>query len=146
MCSVGTICCSQCPNYSTKSQNDLNYHIVKKHGAPKPAVAHICMICKDKLTGFYALRQHKSQAHGQNCFKTNGDSTPFLDDIDNESLEEELRACQHFLVDSQLEKGLRRVSILHWILLVLKKSTQSWIMSFNSSNVLQKFIWLLALC
>ena len=34
-CSVGTLYYTQCPNFSTKSQNDLNYHIAKKHSAPK---------------------------------------------------------------------------------------------------------------
>ena len=32
-CSVGTLYCTQCPNFSTKSQNDLNYQIAKKHSA-----------------------------------------------------------------------------------------------------------------
>ena len=32
-----------------------------------------------------------------------------LEGIDDDSLKEELRACQHFLVDSQLEKGRQRV-------------------------------------
>ena len=61
-----------------------------------------------KFTGFYALRHHKSKVHGQN-FKTSGDSTPLLDAIDDDSLKEELLAGQHFLVDSQLEKGRQRV-------------------------------------
>ena len=107
-CSVGTLFCSKYPNFSTKSQNDLNYHIAKKHGATKPAVAHICMICKVKFTDFYALRQHKSQVHGH-TIKTSDDSSPLLEGIDDDSLKEELRACQHFLVDSQLEKGRQRV-------------------------------------
>ena len=51
-CSIGTLYCSQCSNFSTKSQTYLNYHIAKKHGAPKPKIAHICMICKDKFTVF----------------------------------------------------------------------------------------------
>ena len=34
-CSAGTLYCTQCPNFSTKSQNDLIYHIAKKHSAPK---------------------------------------------------------------------------------------------------------------
>ena len=107
-CYVGTLFCSKCPNFSTKSQNDFNYHIAKKHGATKPAVAHIRMICKDKFIGFYPLRQHKSQVHGHNI-KTSDDSSPLLEGIDDDSLKEELRACQHFLVDSQLEKGRQRV-------------------------------------
>ena len=88
----------------TQLSPKMTYHFAKKHGAPKLTVAHVCMICKDKFTGFYALRQHKSQAHGH-TFKTSDDSSPLLDD----SLKEEPRACQHFLVDSQLEKGRQRV-------------------------------------
>ena len=107
-CSIGTLYCSQCPNFSTKSQNDLNYHITKKHGAPKLKIAHICMICKDKFTGFYALRQHKSQVHGQ-TFETKGESSSLLSNIDDDNLKEELRACQHFLVDLHLAKGRQRV-------------------------------------
>ena len=76
-CSVGALFRSQCPNFSTKSQNDLNYHIARKHGAPKPAVAHICIICKDTFTGSFGLRQHKSQVHGD-TYKTSDDSSPFL--------------------------------------------------------------------
>ena len=30
-CSAGTLYCTHCPNFSAKSQNDLNYHIAKKH-------------------------------------------------------------------------------------------------------------------
>ena len=37
-CSVGTLYRTQCPNFSTKAQNDLNYHIAKKHSAPKPDI------------------------------------------------------------------------------------------------------------
>ena len=107
-CSAGTVFCSHCPNYSTKSQNDLNYHIAKKHGAPKPAVAHICMICKDKFTGFYALRQHKSKVHGRS-FKTSTDSSSLLNNVDDDNLKEELRACQNFLVDSEFERGRHKV-------------------------------------
>ena len=106
-CSAGTLFCSQCPNYSTKYQNDLNYHIAKKHGAPKPAVAHICMICREKFAGFYALRQHKSKMHGLNVKKA--DSSPLVNDIDDDSLKEELLACEHFLVDSEFERGRHKV-------------------------------------
>ena len=44
-CSAGTLFCTQCPNFSTKSQNDLNYHIAKKHSTPKPEVTFKCKLC-----------------------------------------------------------------------------------------------------
>ena len=44
-CSVGTLYCTQFPNFSTKSQNDLNYHIAKKYSAPKPDITFKCKLC-----------------------------------------------------------------------------------------------------
>ena len=105
-CSVGALFCSQCPNFSPKSQNGLNYHIAKKPGAPKPAAAHIRMICKNKFTGVYALRQHKSRVHGH-TFETSDDYFTLFDGIDDDSLKEELRACQNFLVE--FERGRHKL-------------------------------------
>ena len=58
-CSAGTLYCIQCPNFSTKSQSDLNYHIAKKHNGPKPDITLKCKLCYAEIPGFYALRQHK---------------------------------------------------------------------------------------
>ena len=35
-CHSGTLYCPKCPNFSTKSRDDLNYHIAKKHSVPRP--------------------------------------------------------------------------------------------------------------
>ena len=58
-CSAGTLYWTQCPKFSTKSQDDLNYHIAKKHSAPKPNVNFKCKLCYQAFPGFYALRQQK---------------------------------------------------------------------------------------
>ena len=63
-CSVGTLYCTHCPNFSTKSQNDLNHHIAKKHSAPKPDITFKCKLCFQEFPGFYALRQHRNTQHG----------------------------------------------------------------------------------
>ena len=55
-CSVATLYCTHWPNFSTKSQNDLNYHIAKKHSAPKPEISFKCKLCYAEFPGFYALR------------------------------------------------------------------------------------------
>ena len=52
-CSVGTLYCTQCPNFSTKSQNDLNCHIAKKHRAPKLDVSFQCKLFYQEVSGFY---------------------------------------------------------------------------------------------
>ena len=43
-CSAGTFFCTKCPNFSTKSQNDLKYHVAKKHSAPKLDVTFKCKL------------------------------------------------------------------------------------------------------
>ena len=62
--SVGTLYWTQCPNFSTKSQNDLSNHISKKHSAPKPDVTFKCKLCYQDFPKFYALCQHRNTQHG----------------------------------------------------------------------------------
>ena len=106
-CSVGTLYCTQCPNFSTKSQNDLNYLIAKKHSAPKPDFTFKCKLCYQEVPWFYALRQHRNTQHGMQI----GSGTKYVDvehilgDVEDHSLREELRSCQLFLVDSELERA-----------------------------------------
>ena len=110
-CSVGTLYCTQWPNFSTKSQNDLNYHIAKKHSAPKPDITFKCKLCFQEFTGFYALRQRRNTQHGMQV----GSGTRDMDveqivgDVEDHKLREELRSCQHFLVDSELENARHKV-------------------------------------
>ena len=109
--SVGTLYCTQCPNFSTKSRNDLNYHIAKKHCTPKLEVTFKCKLCYAEFPGLYALRQHRSTQHGAQI----GSGTRDVDlehlvgDVEDHSLREKLRSCQHFLVDSELERARHKV-------------------------------------
>ena len=107
-CSGGTLYCANCPNFSTKSRDDLNYHIAKKHATPRAKNTHKCKICFKEFSGFYALRQHKTNEHGLQMKSAELDVSNLLED-DDADLKEELQACQHFLVDSELEKGRHRV-------------------------------------
>ena len=110
-CSVGTLYCSQCPNFSTKSQNDLSYHIPKKHSAPKLDVTFKCKLCYQVFPGFYALGQHRKTQHGTQI----GSGTKDVDvkhivgDVEDHRLREEFRSCQHFLVESELERARHKV-------------------------------------
>ena len=104
----GTLYCANSPNFSTKSRDDLIYHIAKKHATPRVKTTHKCKVCFKEFSGFYALRQHKTSEHGIQRNSTEFDVNNFLEDDDAE-LMEELQACQHFLVDSELEKGRHRV-------------------------------------
>ena len=106
-CSGGTLYCPKCPNFSTKSRDDLNYYIAKRHATPRLKNTHKCKICFKKFSGFYALRQHKTNEHGIQMISAEFDVNNLLEDHDAD-FKEELQACQHFLVDSELEKGRQR--------------------------------------
>ena len=102
--------CPNCPNSSSKSREDLNYHIAKKHATPRVKNKHKCEIYFKEFSGFYSLRQHKTNERGIQMKSPEIDLNNLLQD-DDADLKEELQACQHFLVDSELEKGRHLVSI-----------------------------------
>ena len=110
-CSVGTLYCTQCPNFSTKSQNDLIYHIAKKHSAPKPDITFRCKLCFQEFPGFYALRQHRKTQHGMQIGSRTRDVDVehIVGDVEDHSLREELCPYQHFLVDLERERARHKV-------------------------------------
>ena len=110
-CSAGTLYCTQCPNFSTKSRDALNYHIAKQHSAAGPSKTYKCTLCRSEFPGFYALRQHKNTQHGKQIGfgASNFDVDFIVGDVDDQSLREELQSCRHFLVDSEIQKGRHSV-------------------------------------
>ena len=121
-CSVGTLYCTHSPNFSTKSQSDLNYHIANKHSAPKLDVTFKCKLCFQEFPGFYALGQHRNTQHGMQI----GSGTRDVDvehivgDVEDLSLREELHSRQHFLVDSELER--KRHKVFNYAVQALKEA------------------------
>ena len=105
--SAGTLHCTQCPNFFTKSQNDLNYHIAMKHSATKLDVTFKCKLCYQEFPGFYALRQHRNTQQGMQIGSRTRvvDAEHIVGDVDDHRWREELRSCQQFLVDSKLERA-----------------------------------------
>ena len=110
-CSAGTLYCTQCPIFSTKSQDDLNDHIAKKHSAPKPAVTFKCKLCYQEFPGFYALRQHRNTQYAMQIGSRTRDVDVELivGDVEDHRMRDELRSCQHFLVDLDLERARHKV-------------------------------------
>ena len=109
--STGKLYCTQCPNFSTKSQNDLIYHIATKHQVPNPDATFKCKLCYQEFPGFYALLQQRNTQHGLQF----GSGTRVVDvehivgDVEDHSLREKLRSCQHFLVVFELERARHKV-------------------------------------
>ena len=114
-CSAGTLYCTQCPNFSTLSQDDLNYHVAMKHSVPRPSITYKCKLCHAEFPGFYALRQHKNTQHGTHIgFGANNiDLDDIVGDVDDQSLREELQLSKHFWVDSEIQK--RRHSVFNFV-------------------------------
>ena len=112
-CSVGTLYCTQCPNFSTQSQSDLKYDFARKHSAQKPYATFKSKLCYQGIPGFYALRQHRNIQHGMQI----GSETRDVDvehivgGVEYHRLREELHSYQHFLVDSELERARHKVLI-----------------------------------
>ena len=106
-CSGGTLYCQKCPNFSTKSRDDLNYHFAKQHSAAGPSKTYTCKLCHADFPGFYALRQHKNTKHGTQIEfgASNIDVEGIVGDVDDQSLRRELQSCRHFLIDSEIQKG-----------------------------------------
>ena len=87
-CSGGTLYCANCPSFSTKSRDDLNYHIAKKQATPPLKITQKCKICFQEFSGFHALRQHKTSEHGLQMKSAEFDVSNLLED-DDADLEEE---------------------------------------------------------
>ena len=102
-CSVGLLCCSKYPNFSTKSQNDLYYLFAKKHKAQKVAVTFKCTLCYQEFRGFYALRQQRNTQYGFPIKTAIVDSDDIINEVDYANLKQELHLCLNFFVYYKLE-------------------------------------------
>ena len=103
--------CPKCPNFSTKSRDDLNYHIAKQHSAAGPSKTYKCILCHAEFPGFYALRQQKNTQHGTQIGfgASNIEVEDIVGDVEDQSLREELHSCKHFLVYSEIQRGRHSV-------------------------------------
>ena len=110
-CQGGTLSCPKCPNYFTKSQAELSYHIAKKHGPSTPKLSTTCTLCWEEFPSYYSLQRHKRTQHqiGSQIGGGPADLSTVMGDLDDDQLREELTACQHFLSDSEMENGRHNV-------------------------------------
>ena len=108
-CSAGKLYCTHSPHFSTISQSDLNYHRVKKTQPPKPVGNFKCKLFYQDLRDFYALPQPKSTQNGFPLKRATVDPDDNIKKVDDANLEEELRSCQHFVMDYELERARHKV-------------------------------------
>ena len=108
---VGTPYCAEFPNFSTRWQVDLNFHVAKKHSLSQPKNVYKAQFCHQVFDGFQSLRLHRQTcAQRRKCI---GDRnlyvTQLMGGVDDESLKEELKTCKQFLLDSEIENGRQKV-------------------------------------
>ena len=82
-----------------------------KHCAPKLEATFKCTLCFQEFPGFYALRRHRNTRHGMQIGSRTRDVDVKLivGDVEDHCSREELRSCQRFLVDSELERARHKV-------------------------------------
>ena len=110
-CAVATLYCTQCPNFSTKSQDELNYLIAKKHSASKLDVTFQYKLRCQEFPGYCVFHRHKNnqQAMQIGSRKRVAGVEHIVGDVKHHKLREKFRSCQHFFVDSELERARRKV-------------------------------------
>ena len=112
-CSKGVISCPDC-KYFPYDQQEMSYNMAKKHAQPSSKQSTICSSCEQEFPSYYSLQQHRRKEHGAKQRKPS-DTVADLNKIveeegeDGEKLKEELSACQHFLVDTEMENGRHKV-------------------------------------
>ena len=115
---------------SVQKKEDLNYHIAKHHAPKDTKLSTISTVCLEEFPSVYSLQQPEGRKHGTSTkvgTKSSGKRKEILDseelEKDNEQLQQELSACQHFL------------TILKWKMGDIKCSTSS-----SPSSILMKLI------
>ena len=140
-CSAGTLYCTQCPNFSTKSQNDLNYHIAEKYGAPKPDITFKCKLCFQEFPGFYALRLHRNTEHEMQIGSGTKDVNVehLVRDVEDHSWRE---SCALVIISwwiRNLKWRDRNHSITHWKLSMMQSWTKTLLIFSTIKNVMIKW-------
>ena len=105
-----------CPNcyFYTKSKEEMNDHTVKKHAQPSSKQSTVFHACEQEFPSYYSLQQHRTKEHEAKQRKPSNtvvDLNKIVEEEveDEEKLKEELSACQHFLVDTEMENGRHKV-------------------------------------
>ena len=92
----------------------MYYHVAKKHTPSTSEQSTVCSSCEKEFPTYYSLQQHRRKEHGAKQRKPSDTVVDFNKIVekegdDGEKLKEELSACQHFLVDTEMENGRHKV-------------------------------------
>ena len=97
-CSTGVLNCAKCTKLSSSSRVDLG--LAKNIAQSESKNNHKCPPYSKDFPRFYSMRLNRKKFHG-----ANGDSEAkridieqMREDVDDDSLQQELETCKHFLV------------------------------------------------
>ena len=109
-CQAGLISCPDC-KYFTYNKQEMNYHVAKKHAPSTSKQSTVCSSCEKEFPSYYSLQQHRRKVKQRKPSDTVADLNKIVEEEgdDGEKLKEELSACQHFLVDIEMENGRHNV-------------------------------------
>ena len=62
-CSKGGFSCPDC-KYFNYNQQEMSYHMAKKHAQPNSKQSTVCSSCEQKFPSYYSLQQHRRKEHG----------------------------------------------------------------------------------
>ena len=80
-----------------------------KHSASNFHITFKCKLCYKEYLGFYAFRQRKNTQRSCPIKSTYVETDDIINEVDDTNLKQELRSCQHFLVDSELEIARHKI-------------------------------------
>ena len=94
----------------------MNYHIAKLHAPKDTKQSIVCTVCLEEFPNFYSLQQHRRRKHGTST-KVGTKLSEKLKEVpeseelekDNEQLQQDFSACQHFFDDTEMENGRHQV-------------------------------------
>ena len=144
-CSAGTLYCDPMSQFLQKitKWSELPYWWEAQR--PKPDVIFKCKLCYQEVPGFNALRQHRNTQHGMpfGSGTKDVDVEHIVGNVEDRMLREELRSCQHFSVDSELERERHKVfnyAVESLNETILNEKLDNFLTNWN---VQQKWIWFL---
>ena len=116
-CSNRKLYCTICPISSTRCQANLSFHMAKKHSTTETKNVQKCHPCGKDFPSFYVLRWHRQMSLGASSRSEaiGFDIRLLLGEVDDQSLQKELKICKHYLDDSEMENGRHRNFNFQWI-------------------------------
>ena len=126
-------------------KEDLNYHIAKHHALKDTKLRTMLTVCLEGFPSFYSLQQFKRRRHGIPTIIGTKSNEKFIEipeseelEKDNEQLQQDFCACQHFFDNAEMENGKHQVFNFKLFKLYPRKINKKLKESFQKLNCAAK--------